>query len=1262
MFTRKPPNETHVVASLYSGSDETLIWSLLPTTMTELWIVRKFILVKDAVIYWKRERPLSSILAGNRWHLTCFRCNTCGELLDSDANLLLLGDGSLICNNCTYSCSACNNKIEDLAILTGDQAFCASCFRCRNCKRKIENLRYARTSQGIFCMSCHESLMARRKKKSKSSNAKLKRDDQSSALVDKSLPALPPNASAQAVHTTERKTSEQLEGEMHTELSPRPHQGYLQNDSSSRSSSRKPRERSLERASGDEYNPDGMKLLAKLYRKNRHSAISQASDLTSIDNESFFIPLALDPASAPETWQDSSKNRDNKYLDRDYFALSRQSSKTHNEIGKSSHQSSAASTPQKMPTSQARAPPSDDDSTVDNSLKASSSKPSLTKTSTPPGSDGRGAQPTKPTDVITRGQASAQRPNENFTLGEPPKGKSRVRNDSPSGFHEGTRTMSTHGEGISSLPSQADNTAKLDSFKTSSPGEKFGTGRPGLVSRTRDGGDTRPSLDLSAPINRTEYGGTTKSKIKKDVSVKVTTNMADSPSGADNSTSSPPDSPNSVRTVNSRTTHAQSVTASSTSNDRQSHLHSLARPSFQQQLSNTYMSPRAPPPPPQAVSIVNKDSHGPSGSQGLPRWSQGGGDFTMDEDFARILGEQEDQSQSLFRRVSNAVRHGKNASEIISSSRPGHGRSASETTTARTTNSPRWPKSSKIEHPGALNETKSSAISSLSDETALLRRQLRGSEQRVVELEYQFFTEKDLKNLAQRVQEKRKTVSVLDSQSEIMMQQIDILSRYLDRAKKLEPGQDLKALENSAIKDFAMRLEEIKQNVTESIEQLYEERNDLLEEKIQIMADRDRALIEFEQLSSKNAQLADLNNDLTHQIQERFKSHSSSIDSSRPQFNGLGIYAHPSKNKSSVSMNLDDISLRPSTSTTLFSTASAFPQANEQESNIDPLAVLSAPHVVNIRKGQATKKTFNWKRGRQTVAKGVSKGIKGAFSSTQQQQQQQTPLQEPLKWPNQNTDGIGLPYNLTFPGPDNSTSVQTMTTNRNASIDQKNPGGFGLFKKSSTVPKLSSNGNSISSERPSTLFGSELCERADYEHRQIPSVVTRCIEEVELRGMDIEGIYRKTGGNSQVKTIQEGFERDEDFDISDPALDITAVTSVLKQYLRKLPTPLLTFSVYDRILESTSIEDNRDRCLHLRHTFSLLPPKHRDCLEFLIFHLTRVAVREKENLMSPKNLAVVFAPTIMRDTSLEREMTDMHVKNGVVQFIIENSYDIFGAP
>ena len=111
--------------------------------------------------------------------MDCLRCNTCGTILDSDSNLLLLGDGSLICNNC-YRCSVCNKKIEDLAILTRDQAFCEKCFKCRNCKRKIENLIYSRTSLGTFCIECHEDFMRRRRIK-----ALTKR------LNTKELPALP---------------------------------------------------------------------------------------------------------------------------------------------------------------------------------------------------------------------------------------------------------------------------------------------------------------------------------------------------------------------------------------------------------------------------------------------------------------------------------------------------------------------------------------------------------------------------------------------------------------------------------------------------------------------------------------------------------------------------------------------------------------------------------------------------------------------------------------------------------------------------------------------------------------------------------------------------------------------------------------------------------------------------------------------------------------------------------------------------------------
>lgn len=47
-----------------------------------------------------------------------------------------------------------------------------------------------------------------------------------------------------------------------------------------------------------------------------------------------------------------------------------------------------------------------------------------------------------------------------------------------------------------------------------------------------------------------------------------------------------------------------------------------------------------------------------------------------------------------------------------------------------------------------------------------------------------------------------------------------------------------------------------------------------------------------------------------------------------------------------------------------------------------------------------------------------------------------------------------------------------------------------------------------------------------------------------------------------------------------------------------------------------AIQNETERCAHLRKTINMLPPKHRDCLEFLMFHLARVASRERENLVS----------------------------------------------
>ncbi|KAI1499330.1 hypothetical protein F5X99DRAFT_411226 [Biscogniauxia marginata] len=1119
-------------------------------------------------------------LAGNRWHLNCFRCNTCGTLLDSDANLLLLGDGSLICNNCTYSCSACGNKIEDLAILTGDQAFCATCFRCRNCKRKIENLRYARTSQGIFCMSCHESLMARRRKKSKAAaQAKSREKEGSPMVVEKSLPALPPNAIPPNAFSNDRVDPE---SDTPTELSPRPRPSYPRHDSSSRSSSRPAR--SPERPSNHPVREESLSLPSHSYRNNRNSTIFSGNDIAgnASDEQSFFIPVALDPSPMPSTTTPRSTSetlvdQNKKSKDKDYFSMP-----------KERKPDSQSSTPHIAFQEKARQPSSDYESAPSKELSRKLSKSSKT--------DKNGPTKTSLVSADDRSLKQANRKSEDFKLQEAPRSKRlNTRSNSQPSAVQDSVVGSRGGSGASRKDKDGlANTISTQHLQTS---EKTSSPRSSQDSRLKEEDEVR-STDSSAASS----GNNSKAIARKEL-----------PSAATTTTTTNTTTTNSSRNVNN----------------------TPSRPSMsEQKLGESYMSPRAPPAPP-----IHTNSHDSTTSTGeqktspkLPRWSAGG-DFSMDEDMARILGTDENSS-SILRRVSNAVRHGRTSSNESTSNPPrvGHARSVSETT--RTTTSPRWPKTPVVDS-GSVDGSPqdiTSPVSLAPNDTALLKRRLRTSEQRVAELERQFSDEKDLKNLTERLEEKRKTVSVLDTQTEIMIRQLEVLAGYVEKAKETKRPVDPRELEESALRDFVQKLEKLKMSMSASIAQLHSERDDLLEEKNRAIADRDNARAEFEQLVSKNAQLADLNNDLTHQIQERFKNHSDP----RSPANGLGIYNH---SKSNNSVSFDSSSIQ--TGTTII--------AAEHEEPI----LEAGPTVVKIGKGQVKK--FNWKKGSKAMAQNIAKGVNRTVVA----------FQQPERHPQGMGENIGLPYNMTVVPVESPAVVGphvAAPNNQNRHLPDSSRPGFFNFKKAQTLPKNMSALNSSTptiAEAPAVLFGSELSERAEYERRQIPCVVTRCIEEVELRGMDMEGIYRKTGGNSQIKLIQEGFDKNENFDISDPDIDITAVTSVLKQYFRKLPTPLVTYDVYDRVLETNSIPTDADKCAHLQDTFNQLPRQHKDCLEFLMFHLSRVAGRERENLMTPKNLAVVFAPTIMRDTNIEREMTDMHAKNLAVQFIIENSHDIF---
>ncbi|KDQ55860.1 hypothetical protein JAAARDRAFT_133451 [Jaapia argillacea MUCL 33604] len=205
------------------------------------------------------------------------------------------------------------------------------------------------------------------------------------------------------------------------------------------------------------------------------------------------------------------------------------------------------------------------------------------------------------------------------------------------------------------------------------------------------------------------------------------------------------------------------------------------------------------------------------------------------------------------------------------------------------------------------------------------------------------------------------------------------------------------------------------------------------------------------------------------------------------------------------------------------------------------------------------------------------------------------------------------------------------------------------------------------SSLPPSMFGRELIEQVksdwhDDEH-MVPVIVEKCIEAVEARALDYEGIYRKTGGSGQSKTITQLFERGEysTFDLLDQDRfnDICSVTSVLKTYLRQLPDPLLTYALHDEFVQASTIRDPEMKTSVLSELVRKLPTEHYYTLRMLMLHLNHVREQCDVNLMTARNLGVVFGPTLMRSQDSGAEFSDMGAKALSVEWLVENAPTIF---
>lgn len=210
-------------------------------------------------------------------------------------------------------------------------------------------------------------------------------------------------------------------------------------------------------------------------------------------------------------------------------------------------------------------------------------------------------------------------------------------------------------------------------------------------------------------------------------------------------------------------------------------------------------------------------------------------------------------------------------------------------------------------------------------------------------------------------------------------------------------------------------------------------------------------------------------------------------------------------------------------------------------------------------------------------------------------------------------------------------------------IKQKKRSFFGF----GTRPRVSSDADNNESSNLSQMaveqhgpirqvFGAPLGEAVRYNHPvdvdiPLPAVVYRCVEYLDSKNAaGEEGIFRLSGSNVVIKQLKERFNTEGDVNLitDDQYYDIHAVASLLKLYLRELPTTILTRELHLEFLGVTELHDVNEKIRVLNGLVHRLPSANNTLLRYLSAFLINIINHSDTNKMTVRNVGIVFSPTL----------------------------------
>ncbi|XP_068574930.1 rho GTPase-activating protein 23 isoform X3 [Cebidichthys violaceus] len=215
---------------------------------------------------------------------------------------------------------------------------------------------------------------------------------------------------------------------------------------------------------------------------------------------------------------------------------------------------------------------------------------------------------------------------------------------------------------------------------------------------------------------------------------------------------------------------------------------------------------------------------------------------------------------------------------------------------------------------------------------------------------------------------------------------------------------------------------------------------------------------------------------------------------------------------------------------------------------------------------------------------------------------------------------------------------------KDESAPPKSPWGINIMKKTKKAgPKA---------------FGVRLEDcQPGVNNKFIPLIVEICCGLVEDMGLEYTGIYRVPGNNAMVSTLQDQLNKGCDINPTEEKWqDLNVVSSLLKSFFRKLPEPLFTNDKYNDFIDTNRMDSASDRLKTMKKLIRDLPDYYYHTLKFLVVHLKTVADSSDKNKMEPRNLALVFGPTLVRtsEDNMKDMVTHMPDRYKIVETLIQH--------